>query len=369
MSEFPPEIPPLFHGVIQEDTLPLALLDTPRPEGRIKTIPEDFEVEEIPAFDPSGSGDFLYLWVEKKGVSGGDLLHRTAQALDIHRKEIGHAGLKDKQAVTRQMLSVPYSCESRLTHMDEVDGVTLLRAQRHEHKLRTGKLRGNRFRIRVRTREQNLPPFKDTCAALAQGIPNFFGEQRFGKSGHTAGLGWGLLRGDKSKRIRNVKRDRFLKRLAISAAQAALFNRYLSLRIERNTLGTVDPSDIMSRAPFGGMFTVDDVETETRRMNAGEITLTGPIFGNKDRWAKYGRRPLEEEVYEESTLPPDAFAPFSKLAMGTRRPLIVVPQDMTLEKDPDGFVASFSLPTGSYATILMRELYTRQRSESPTPSP
>src|SRR5438477_9443206 len=128
---------------------PLLTFDLPGIDGKIKAIPEDFEVEEIPAYEPSGQGDFLYLWIEKRDMGAEYFTRQIARRLDMPVGEVGIAGLKDRRAVTRQMVSVPAIVEPRLAQLDG-DGITVLRVGRHANKLRSGHLHGNRFRILIR---------------------------------------------------------------------------------------------------------------------------------------------------------------------------------------------------------------------------
>ena len=104
---------------------PLLTADLPGVGGRIKVVPEDFEVEEIPAYPPSGSGDFLYLWIEKRDMGAEYFARQVARRLDIPVGEVGTAGLKDRRAVTRQMVSVPAGVEDRLAQL-EGDGIRVL---------------------------------------------------------------------------------------------------------------------------------------------------------------------------------------------------------------------------------------------------
>src|SRR5438067_963407 len=128
---------------------PLLTSDLPGIGGRIKTIPEDFEVEEIPAYEPCGSGDSLYLWVEKCGLGADYFSRQVARRLEIAPGDVGMAGLKDRHAVTRQWISVPAAAEGRLDRLDG-DGIRVLRVSRHGNKLKAGHLHGNRFRILIR---------------------------------------------------------------------------------------------------------------------------------------------------------------------------------------------------------------------------
>src|SRR5205823_856394 len=144
--------------------------------GRIKSVPEDFEVEEVPAYEPCGRGEHLFLWVEKRGLGAEYFVRQVARRLDVVPGEVGTAGLKDRHAVTRQMVSVPARAEARLAQLDG-DGIRLLRASRHGNKLRPGHLRGNRFRVLVRDPDpgaaRRLPPLLERLSRL--GLPNFYG--------------------------------------------------------------------------------------------------------------------------------------------------------------------------------------------------
>ncbi len=174
---------------------PFLTADLPGIGGVIKREPEDFEVEEIPAYSPSGSGDFLYLWIEKRSMGAEYFTRVIARALEISPGEVGVAGLKDRHAITRQMVSVPARAEARLGEL-ETEGLRVLQVSRHGNKLRPGHLRGNRFRILIRDvvpeAGERIDPILDRIRQ--EGLPNYYGPQRFGNQGETALLGLGMLR-------------------------------------------------------------------------------------------------------------------------------------------------------------------------------
>src|SRR6516162_5208600 len=174
---------------------PLLTADLPGIGGRIKQTPEDFEVEEIPAYEPSGSGDFLYLWMQKRDMGAEYFVRQVAQRLGIAFGEVGTAGLKDRHAVTRQMVSVPARAVNRLNDLAG-NGIEVLKVGRHGNKLRPGHLRGNRFHVLIRGAEPRaaelLVPILDRLRRL--GFPNFYGGQRFGREGETVLLGLALLK-------------------------------------------------------------------------------------------------------------------------------------------------------------------------------
>jgi tRNA pseudouridine13 synthase len=331
---------------------PLLTADLPGIGGRIKSQPEDFEVEEVPAYAPSGQGDYLYLWVEKREMGAEFFARQVTRRLEIAPGDVGTAGLKDRHAVTRQWLSVPAAAEPRLPQL-EGDGIRLLSVSRHGNKLKPGHLRGNRFRILVRGAEADaaarLPPLLDRVHEL--GLPNFYGPQRFGRDGETLRLGLDLLAGKQEQRL-----NPFLRRLALSAAQSALFNRFVARRMEDGLLRKVIAGDVMMKWPFGGMFVAQDVPTEQARFDRREIVIGGPIFGKKMFKAAGEALRREVETLTEAGLSLATFHGFGKLMSGTRRYTLIYLDDLQGEIEPEGVRLTFTLPAGSYATVLLREL-------------
>jgi tRNA pseudouridine13 synthase len=350
---------------------PLLTADHPGIGGRIKSVPEDFEVEEIPAYEPSGSGEFLYLWIEKRDMGAEYFVRQVARRLDIPVGEIGSAGMKDRHAVTRQMVSVPGNIEDRLGQL-EGDGIRVLKVSRHGNKLRPGHLHGNRFNILARDPQPGsneiLQPLADRLRT--HGLPNFYGAQRFGHDGETFHQGLALLRGEKppisaTGRIPNL-RSPFLRKLALSAVQSGLFNHYLAERMNAGLLRRVLPGDVMAKVPFGGMFVAEDVAREQERFDAGEIVPAGPIFGRKTFPAAGEAAAREQETLRAFNLSPSSFAGFGKLMQGTRRHNLVALTNLSAAMEAGGIRFSFTLPAGSYATVLLRELMKTAISEENT---
>lgn len=321
--------------------------------GRIKQAPEDFEVEEIPAYEPSGSGGFLYVWVEKRDMGAEYFQRFVARRLGIPVGEVGTAGLKDRHAVTRQWVSVPGEVEDRLGQLDG-EGVQLLRVSRHGNKLRPGHLRGNRFRVRVRGVVQDAPAFLEPIVQrlLREGLPNFYGPQRFGRDGETVQLGLRLLHGEAERDVRN----RFLRKLSLSAAQSALFNHYLAQRMGDGLLRQVQRGDVMAKHPTGGLFVAEDLPSEQGRFVARETIHTGPIYGRKMFPAKDDAAEREAAVLRQADVTADAFRAFGKLLQGTRRPNLVYLDDLPVAVEGENVVLAFTLPAGAYATVLLREI-------------
>jgi tRNA pseudouridine13 synthase len=166
--------------------LPFVTADRPGSGGRLKCSPEDFQVDERPAYLPGGSGPHLYLHVEKRGLTTRDAVRWLARALGVGERDVGYAGLKDKAAVTTQWLSFPVTRDPDPAGL-ATEGLRVLAASRHQNKLRVGHSRGNAFQVVVRSGQLAAAA---ACAARLRetGLPNFFGPQRFGSGGANAAL-------------------------------------------------------------------------------------------------------------------------------------------------------------------------------------
>ncbi len=329
---------------------PLFTADLPGTGGRIRAQNEDFEVEEVPSYEPCGSGDHLYLWIEKRGVAPEFFAQTIARKLNTHPGNVGTAGLKDRHAVTRQWVSVPKECEPQIAKIDG-EGVQVLKTGRHTNKLKPGHLRGNRFVILIRDAARSAPVDAILDRIRTHGMPNYYGPQRFGHDGGTVDLGFECLAGKAPRRIRP-----FLFRFALSAVQSLLFNDYLSRRMRDNLFRTVLDGDVMTKWPFGGMFVAKDVPAEQARFDTRETVTAGPMFGKKTFPAEGVAAEREAVVLSDNKLSTASFAGFGKLVMGTRRQNLVYLDDLTSAWEPDGLRLSFTLPAGSYATVLLAEV-------------
>lgn len=340
---------------------PFLTPDLPGVGGRIKAEPADFEVEEVPAYEPAGTGDHLFLWVEKTDLGAEFFIRQVARRLGLPNGEVGTAGLKDRRAITRQWMSVPTSAEPALAQL-EGSGIRVLKVSRHTNKLRPGHLRGNRFRILIRDAgDTDVEPVLERVRR--NGLPNFYGPQRFGRGGETAALGMALLRGEPTK-VRNP----FLRKLALSAAQSLLFNDYLARRMADGLWRTVLAGEVMAKWPAGGMFTAEDLAAEQARFDRREIVTAGPMFGRKTFPAKGPAADREAAVLDAAGLSKASFDGFGKLVMGTRRHNLVYVDDLSAAREPDGLRLSFSLPAGSYATVLLREVMKSQVRDEDAPA-
>ncbi len=351
--------------------LPLTTSEIPGIGGRFKVKPEDFEVEEIPSYEPVGEGVHVYLWLEKTGVPMDVALRRVAKVLGGRSSDLGHAGIKDTRAVTRQWISVldeqgALDTEQSPETVDLGPGLRIVRWARHGNRLRTGHLRGNRFRVLIREPSTGAAQrAEQKLTRLASvGAPNFYGPQRFGRDGATLALGLGILADTLTGKARKASRDRFRRRLAVSAVQSHLFNDYLIQRLALGQERTVLRGDWMCHRPHGQLFEAVDVEAEQARVDSGETLVTGPMFGHKMSLATGESGAFESEVLAQSGLSTDSFAAVGKLGRGTRRPLLVYPDEVGVDEVDDGVEVRFSLPSGSYATVVLREIMGEQEEQA-----
>jgi tRNA pseudouridine13 synthase len=334
--------------------LPFVTADLPGSGGRIKASPEDFRVDEIPAYPPSGAGPHLYLRVEKRGRTTRQVLQAIAAALGVPEREAGYAGLKDRQALSTQWLSFPAPRHPPPAGFAG-DGWRVLESACHGNKLRPGHSRGNRFAVAVWGGDRGRAR---ACAEAlaARALPNFFGPQRFGAAGDNAELGKSILLGrDESPQVRRAARDRFLRRLCLSAYQSLLFNRWLAERLADGLFDRALAGDVMKKLESGGLFSCEDPAVDGPRLLRFEISPAGPIFGHKMRPAAGEALAREARLLSAEGLDLTGFARGGGEAEGTRR-AARLPVAVALEPLEDGYRATFELPPGSYATVVMGEL-------------
>jgi tRNA pseudouridine13 synthase len=263
---------------------------------------------------------------------------------------VGYAGRKDRIALATQWFSVPnLAPETALAF--ELEGLRVLEAIPHPHKLRTGQLRGNRFALVVRGLDAEVAEQagKRLADVADRGFPNSYGEQRFGRDGANAARGAEMLA---SGRVRGDRREA---RFIVSALQAAVFNHVLQHR--GLPLDVLELGDVAVRHESGGLFEVEDLEAERPRAEAFEISATGPIFGTKMRRAGGAPGARETASLRAFGIDLDALHPPRGIRLqGSRRPLRVQPQEARARVVADALELAFVLPAGSYATVLVEHL-------------
>jgi len=350
-------------------TLPYLTSELAGTGGVLRTRDEDFMVDEELPYAPSGAGDHVFIRIEKRGMTSPEAAHVIARTLGIRDRDIGIAGMKDRRAVTRQWLSLPprsvASPEQALglalpdttaTPGDAAPALRILEAHRHPHKLRTGHVRANRFVLRVRDACTGAAARAEAIlAALARppGAPNWYGEQRFGRDGDNAARGKALVTG-----ARTLGRDRRLDRLMVSALQSQLFNDWLVARLADGLYRTVIAGDLLHKRG-GGMFACEDPATDAARLTAGELVVTGPMFGDRMRQPSDGTDAAarEAQILARHELERGVFANVRAIAEGTRRDATIDVADVAVvDVDGSTIEVAFTLPGGAYATTVMREI-------------
>lgn len=338
---------------------PLVTAALPGIGGRLRERDEDFAVDEIPAYEPAGAGDHVWVWIEKRDVTTPAAASRLAEVAGVEVRDIGWAGMKDRHAVTRQWLSLPPPASPERLEGFADNCLRVVRVTRHKNKLKTGHLRGNRFALVVRglaDPETAATRARAILAALTSGSPNWYAEQRFGRDGDNAERGLALVRA-RGKGPGSPRERRFM----VSALQSYFFNRWLADRITDGLLADVLVGDLLQKRASGGMFASTEPAVDRARIASGEIVVTGPMFGAAMRGPPDGSpaHAREAALLDGFALGPADFQPLRAIAEGTRRPATIIPADPAVDvvgEARDAIRVTFTLPAGAYATAVMREL-------------
>ena len=329
--------------------------DLPGIGGQIRSVPEDFQVEERPLYLPCGEGEHLYMAITKRGLSTPDLICRLSSTLGVKAQAIGVAGLKDARAVTTQMVSLQGIHPEQISRLRIDD--TILNVQilgRHRNRLRTGHHSGNRFRLVIRDVADHAA---ETVPAVLQqlslrGIPNYFGPQRQGKDGDNYRIGAMLLHDTR----RREKMSRATRIWYLNSYQSFLFNRILARRIDH--LDKLFVGDWAMKLDNGACFQVEDADKEQSRADRFEISPTGILFGSRVSWASGEPGRIEEAVIAEAGATKEVLVAAAKACgfRGERRALRIPLAELEWSLNDSILVLSFSLPPGAYATSVLREL-------------
>ena len=295
----------------------------------LKRLNQDFIVTELPLQPPSGEGEHLWLDIEKNGANTAFVAQQLAEAAGVKEVDVGYAGLKDRYAITRQWFSIylPKGETPDLTRIQHPE-FTVLSQSRHVKKLRPGDLQGNRFRIVLRDVTGENDAIEANLKAVAsQGVPNYFGAQRFGHGGGNVTQGLAMLA--RQIRVRSPKK----KGIYLSAVRSFVFNEVLALRIQNGLWGKTLPGDVMDEAG----------------------RPTGPLWGRGRVITTDQAQALENGVAERHAALCEGME-FAGLDQ-ERRALVANPAGMSWEwLQADQVVLTFSLPAGTYATSVLNEI-------------
>lgn len=316
--------------------------------------PEDFVVEEIAGFEASGQGEHLLLTIEKRGLNTVEVTQRLARWAGVRDVAIGYAGLKDRQAVTRQRFTVhlPGRDAPDITTLGD-DRLRVLDATRHARKLPRGALAGNRFELVLREVAGDRDGIEQRLAAVAQlGVPNYFGEQRFGRAGDNVAQALAMFAG---RRVRREERS-----LLLSAVRSEMFNRVLAERVRDGSWRTGLGGEVWMLDGRRSVFGPEPLTPElASRCESFDIHPTGPLWGRGALRTDAECRSLEERVLGEAEVEPLRAGVEAAGMEQERRALRMRPGAMTWEWSTDDVLrVAFELPPGAYATTVLAELGT-----------
>ncbi|MFT2089810.1 tRNA pseudouridine(13) synthase TruD [Paraglaciecola sp. 2405UD69-4] len=322
--------------------------------GLFKDSPCDFQVKEVLGYEPIGEGEHIYAWVRKTGLNTAFLAEQIAKYAKLPLRAVTYAGRKDKHAQTEQWFGIhlPGKTDIDWSNFD-VDGAEVLKTIRHNKKLRTGVLKANHFKIRIKelTDTAGLEERLETISTL--GVPNYFGEQRFGDTRYDP-KGGNLVLAEKMIAGEPI-RNRNKRSMAISAMRSWFFNEVIHHKIQNNTLTTPQLGDVMELAGSNSFFCVDEInDTLINRLKQRDIFISAPMWGA-------GNLPSKEAVlaFEESIASANKSVTETLESLGLkqeRRAAHLYPTNLKWIIDNNTLTLEFSLPSGAFATSVLREL-------------
>lgn len=322
--------------------------------ARMRVQPEDFVVEEVLGYDADGDGEHVLLTVEKRGANTDWVAQELAQFAGVAPVAVGYAGLKDRHALTRQTFSVHVGVKpppdwSAFPHAN----VRVLDSHKHRRKIKRGALAGNRFVLTLRDVQGDHAAAERVLAAIgARGVPNYFGEQRFGRGGANVERAKAMFAG---RRV-----DRATRSLLLSAARSHLFNSILAARVHDDRWDRPLDGEIWSlrgsRSWFGPEPWSDAL---SQRLASGDIHPSGALWGRGELPTQEETAALEQAVADSE---PELIEGLVKAGLDQdRRALRLQPAALNWKwLADDTLQLGFTLPPGTYATVIVRELATAQ---------
>mgnify|MGYP003384429322 CR=1 FL=1 len=330
----------------------------PQSLGLLRSQKSDFKVFEQLPFLPIGEGEHLFIYIRKTGANTVFVARELAKYFKVKEQLVSYAGLKDRFAVTEQWFGVHVPGKQVYDLQDlNIEGVEVLNYARHNKKLRTGALTGNRFELILRnvTDLQALNSRWDDI--VTQGVPNYFGEQRFGIDGGNIDKALALFSGTKVK-------DKKKRGMYLSAARSCIFNSIISERIQQNTFSALQKGDVMMLAGTQSVFHLDEVdEAIEQRFLDKDVDITATMWGAGELMTSSKPKELEQAISEQHNEFSQGLPRFGLKQERRRIRLTVQEPDIeVLANDPqnESLLPSvkicFTLPAGSYATTVLREL-------------
>ncbi|GIU43960.1 tRNA pseudouridine(13) synthase TruD [Shewanella algidipiscicola] len=320
----------------------------PQASADLRTHNRDFIVEEILPFLPTGEGEHHMLHVRKEGLNTADVAKMLSSFAKVHPKEVTFAGQKDKHAITEQWFGVRIPGKET-PKWDELNSeqLTILSSSRHSKKLRTGALVGNRFTLTLRAVSDIADVIKRIELVKQTGVPNYFGEQRFGHDGKNLIFGRQMLAG------RNVK-DRNKRSMYLSAVRSNLYNAVVSARLAKYGTQVLEGDCVMLAGSKSYFVANPWDEALLERLAQKDIQLSAPLWGRGQPLSQAEALAFETSISEQFA--EDCHGLEQAGLNQERRTLLLEPQHLSYETDEDVLVIKFILPAGCFATSLLREL-------------
>ncbi len=323
----------------------------PAVTGKFKVEIDDFVVNEVLGFDPSGEGEHVFLRIEKKDETTDRVAKSLAKYVGVPRRDVGYAGLKDRFAKTTQWFSVRIPLTDNPDWLDfNSTSVHILEQYRHRKKLKIGALSANQFEINLRNLRGDLPRMVENLRLISRfGVPNYFGPQRFGYHSQNLAAAVGMFSSDRKTS------SRFQRGILLSAARAYIFNQILARRVERGDWNRACKGDVLIFNGSGSCFRVDELDRDIYlRVGACEIHPTGAMWGQGISRVGFDIDELEEQVVGSNALLCNGLEGFG-LEM-SRRSLRSIPKEMDWwQVGSDSLRLKFSLVPGAFATSVLRE--------------
>ena len=323
----------------------------PLSSGKLRSQMADFKVFEQLPFEPSGEGEHLLLHVRKTGANTAFVAKELAKYFSVKDQLVSYAGLKDRFAVTEQWFGVhlPGKQEYDLSDLI-IDGVEVLSSSRHHKKLKIGALTGNKFELVLRDVTEIEQLVARWQLIIEKGVPNYFGEQRFGINGGNIEKAHALFTGKKVK-------DKKKRGLYLSAARSFIFNHIISQRIEQHYFQQLMPGDVLMLAGTQSVFLVEDVDdTLNQRLTSFDVDITAPLWGAGELMTQGEPKMFEQMVGEQNIEFCQGLAKFGLKQERRRMRLSINQASIQTNRDENTVQLNFFLPAGCYATTVLREL-------------
>ncbi|WP_111977049.1 tRNA pseudouridine(13) synthase TruD [Algibacillus agarilyticus] len=328
------------------------LYGAPTIEGVIRSCNDDFYVEEILGFQPSGQGEHLWVYIEKKGENTQFVANQLAKILGVQPREVATSGMKDRHACTRQWLSLPYPIKKPIPKNIKIDNTQILLVTRHDRKLKTGTHKANRFILKIKTPQLTSEQVNQLDERINQiktmGVPNYFGEQRFGRHGANIQKALDLFAG------KFKVKDKKKRGIYLSSARSFLFNQMIKKRIDAELFKPC-VGDVFILSGSNSIFVEPALTDELlKRYSTHDIQISAALWGEGDLKSFDKIADIEQAVANEHEALAQGLC--SVRMKQERRSINLHLPDISYQYSKQTIELQFDLPTGCFATAVLREI-------------